>query len=351
MALDKVKAGLEVTQQGPVGDVLRFIEARPLLKAWVHTLTNPKHIKRWAWIIFRFILIAGLSYIILTPVIFMLSMSFRLPWDNMDPSIVWVPKNFSLIPFSEALKTLNVFKEGGDFFKDGFNSSLLETLRINVLTGLFQVASTCVVGYGLARFKFPFRGLVFGLVLFTVVVPSQTIMTGLAILMNKLHLTGPEKIVSGGAFWFPAILGGGLRSGIFIYVYRQFFRGQPKELEEAAVVDGCGYVGTFLRILLPGATSIIITVFLFALVWQWNEYYSVGIFMTDNKTLAVALSGLTSNTNVAGLQSAGLAVSNQYTMASMIQAGCLVVSAPILIIYVILQRYFTESIARSGIVG
>jgi len=304
---------------------------------------NPKHWKHWSWVIFRFLLILSLSYIVLSPIFFMITMSIRLPWDNMDPSVVWVPRNFSFTVIQQTFKAMNFFP------------SLWNTLKISVFTGCLQVVSTCIIGYGFARFKFPGRNLLFALVLFTLIVPFETIMPGLYLMFFNVGLKGTYF-----AFWLPAIFGSGIRAGIFVYIYRQFFRGQPPELAEAAVVDGCGYIKTFLKIMLPGATSIVITIFLFALVWQWNDNYLSAFFMDDVKyrTLATALSNLPEElrklmaTNQDASGELGVSdANNQHTMMSIIQCGALVMIFPVLVIYIVLQRYFTESISRSGIVG
>ena len=83
----------------------------------------------------------------------------------------------------------------------------------------------------------------------------------------KINLTNTPWVM-----YLPAILGMGLRSGLFIYMFRQFFRNIPKELEEAAIIDGCGPYRTFLRVMVPNAGAIFLTAFLFSLVWYWNEY-------------------------------------------------------------------------------
>jgi len=312
---------------------------RNIMQRMARWAQNPKHWRSLSWTAFRLLLLLGLSYIVISPMFFMITMSVRSPWDNMDPSVVWVPRNYSILPIQYAYQALN------------YIPSLIETLRANVLTGVIQMVSTCIIGYGFGRFRFKGREALFGLVLFTLIVPVQTIMPGLYMLMYNFKM-----IDTYWAFWLPAIFGGGLRSGIFVYIYRQFFRGQPKELSEAAIVDGCGYIGTFLRIMLPGATSIIITVFLFSLVWQWNDAYLAYFFLNNRRTLAVVLASFPVAIKdllrgQSGAEEDAGPMSNPYTITSMLQAGCMLMIAPILLVYIVLQRYFTESISRSGIVG
>lgn len=94
------------------------------------------------------------------------------------------------------------------------------------------------------------------------------------------------------AFYLPAICGFGVRSGILIFIFIQFYRGLPKELEDAAYIDGCGPLRTFLRIMLPNALPALITVLLFSVVWYWNDYQYAGMFLVDNQTLPLRLSNL-----------------------------------------------------------
>ncbi|MCL2433461.1 MAG: carbohydrate ABC transporter permease, partial [Clostridia bacterium] len=202
----------------------------------MHWLRNPRHVKMLIWGICRYVILLALSYIVLTPFIFMISMSIRSPWDNLDPSVMWIPRNYSTQVFAFTFRAM------------AFWRSLWETMKIGVFTGVLQVIVTCVVGYGFARFKFPGRGLLFAMVLFTLIVPMPTILSGFYMLMHDFRIfgisTGQKLLDTYLPFWLPALFGLGLRSAIFIYFYRQFFRGQPKELSEAATVDGCGYFGT-----------------------------------------------------------------------------------------------------------
>nr|MDD6335113.1 carbohydrate ABC transporter permease [bacterium] len=278
----KVSQSLSALRQNVQASESRYLSQHPRTARFLRYWRNPKHIRGAVWSVARFILLLGLSYIVLSPILFMISMSFRMPWDNMDPSVVWVPRSFTV-------QVINITAQAMHY-----GSAFLETLKTGVFTGCLQVVSTCVIGYGFARFKFPGRGLIFTLVLFTLIVPMQTIMSGYYMLMYsfKPFGIGPGIKLLGTywAFWLPALCGFGLRSAIFIYFYRQFFRGQPRELEEAATVDGCGYFSTFVRIMLPGATSIIVTVFLFALVWQWNDNYMASFLQVEGKmTLALTL--------------------------------------------------------------
>jgi multiple sugar transport system permease protein len=139
------------------------------------------------------------------------------------------------------------------------------------------------------------------------------------------------------------MLGVGLRAGLFIYIFRQFFRGLPKELEDAAYIDGCGPFSTFIRVMVPNSFQAILTVLILSVVWHWNEYYLTSMFFLNKWTIATSLTGMTNHLNDTNL--------NPYAFVTKMQAGSLLSILPILLMYLVLQKYFTESIERTGIVG
>jgi multiple sugar transport system permease protein len=156
-------------------------------------------------------------------------------------------------------------------------------------------------------------------------------------------------------------LGMGIRSGIFIYIFRQFFRGLPKELEESAQIDGCGVFRTFLSVMLPNARGAIITVSLFAFVWQWNDTYYVRIFeisdAVDFPLLTMQLLNAAENVYTALFYTGGLDLIGQNIwenpmFTSLISnVAALLMMLPLLIMYLFVQKQFVESIERTGIVG
>lgn len=143
-------------------------------------------------------------------------------------------------------------------------------------------------------------------------------------------------------FWLPALLATGLRSGLYVYIFRQFYRNIPVEIEEAALVDGAGYFKTFYRIMVPNASGSFLTVFLFSIVWYWNDTFYSSNFITRKRTLAKALS------NLRGDLGGG---NDYYSLSPKVMAGALLFVTPMLLIYIVLQRYFVQSVERTGIVG
>jgi len=147
------------------------------------------------------------------------------------------------------------------------------------------------------------------------------------------------------AMYIPAFFCNGIRAGLFIYLFRQFFRGLPKELEDAAYLDGCGPFKTFVSVMVPNAASSFLTVFIFSIVWYWNDYYVSSMYFTDGNTISLKING------VASIISMYLhnEIRNAADFVVWMEAGCLLAIAPIVIMYVFLQKYFTEGIERAGL--
>jgi len=315
----------------------------------VYALKWSKRLRANAAAALRTAVLAVLAYQLLYPLLYMLSMALRRPEEAMDPSVVWIPKSLTLQNFADTLRVMD--------FWDAFANSLY----IGVGCGLLDVFSCAFVAYGFARFRFPLSNALFALVVFTLVVPTQTILLPLYADMKYfdafgvLPLTaalfgGPDSVSLVGSyasFYLPSLFAMGLRSGLYIFIFRQFFKGMPKELEDAAYVDGYGPFRTFFRIMLPNAKNAVITVFLFSFVWHWNEYYLSNLFLGNlKKNFAIALSSLRVDLeSVVNVQT----ISDPLAVVTRIQAGSLLAILPLLILYLATQRYFTDSVENVGI--
>ena len=296
--------------------------------------------------IFRFIILLGLSYILLYPLIFMLSMALR-PLDQVaDPTIVWIPKSLTLS------NIINVF----GFMK--FGKAFGNTMLIFVLSAAIEVMTCAIVGYGFARFDFPLKKLWFVGVLLTILVPTQCIMIPLTLQIRYFDFFGISRLLSAVginatvnmlntpfALYVPSLFASGIRSGLFIFIYRQFFLGLAPELEDAAYIDGCGPFKTFLKVMLPLSSGSIIIVSLLSLVAHWNDTMFSTFFFENLDTLNSQLSLLqrTVSQSVSG-DIVGATAAYQ-------QAGALLFMLFPMTVYIIFQKWFTESIQTSGIVG
>ncbi|WP_078500471.1 carbohydrate ABC transporter permease [Paenibacillus selenitireducens] len=310
------------------------------MSEWIGRKSPAEKAKLWTWIIVRTLLILGFCYIILFPLFLRLSVAFRSKVDIYDPTVLWIPRHFTFDNLKIAITATK------------YGSALLNTFLISSTTTIIQLVACALAGYAFAKLKFKGSGLLFGLVIFTIVVPPQTIMIPLYLTYRYFDLFGAIKLFTGKSsvnlidtFWPFLISSGtamGLKNGLYIYIFRQFFRGVPKELEEASFVDGAGIFKTFYRIVLPNAVPAIVTVLLFSFVWQWNDSYYVSLFLSKVKVLSTQLTDMGS----------ALGVEPDPVYQSMLlNTGVLLMMAPLIILYLFVQRYFVESVERTGLVG
>ena len=297
--------------------------------------------------IVRFVFVSCVCYLFLFPLLYLLIASIQTPESLKDPSVVWIPRELTAQNFARAAEMLD------------FGRSFALTAAIAVFGTLATLFSCAMAGYALARFEFLEKRLAFALIL--IIIPPQT--TSMSVFLNfrffdplgiisafepltdidSLNLIGsPVSII------LPAVFASGIRSGLSIFIFRQFFLGQPKELEEAAKIDGCGVFGTYARIMLPLATPAIITVAVFSFVWYWNDSFFSSLFFTDDLKPLAAQIALLRNTFLA--DSGNVLFSAQESKAILAAAGLLSIAAP-LFVYLIIQKQFSESVERTGIVG
>ena len=301
--------------------------------------------------LFRFFLLIGICFVFLFPVLYMISNAIRTPASVNDPGVIWIPKEFTLDNFKMTIDAMDYW------------NSLIKTMSLDVVSASLQVITCSFVGYGFARFRFKEKGVLFAIVIFTIIVPPQTTMMSSFVNFRFFSFGGVSRLIeaitdetatvnllnTNWTFYLPAVFGMGIKSGLVILIFRQFFRGMPKELEESARIDGCGALRAYLRVIVPSAGSVFLTAILFSIVWYWNDYYLSAMYFSDHYPLSVALSQLRT-----GLQNHGVVPSSVFNtdeLRTYVQAGALLTILPLLVMYVLLQRFFTESIVRSGIVG
>ena len=300
------------------------------------------------WKIFRMFLLVGLSFVLLYPIIYMIVMAFRPPEDIYDPTVIWISNSLTLENITNALKLMD------------YSNSIRNTLFINIGSSVMQVVVCSMTGYAFARFQFKGKTLMFFVVLFTIVVPPQIISTpsyinfqffdffGIASLAQVFGIHIKVSLIdSVWAFYLPAMLGAGLKSGLFVFLFRQFYRGLPKELEDAAAIDGCGFGSCYVRIMIPNALSVIITSLILSGAWYWNDYFTSSMYMNTKLTITPSLLNLETESKMLY----GMNISDPYKIITLLQAGCLLTILPLIIAYIVLQRFLVKGFANSGIVG
>ena len=298
-----------------------------------------------AWPVFRFLILFGLGFVILTPLMFMISYGFRESGDMNDPTVMWIPRNLTLKVMKQTINAMGLTNSIANRQNPLFN-----TLVLNLGCSLLQVLTCAITGYGFARFKFKGRDLLFGIVILMILVPTQILSIPLYMTFKNFMFGAVKLIDKFAVMYLPAMMANGIRSGLMIFIFRQFFRGLPKELEDAAYLDGCGPFNTFIRVMVPNAASSFLTVFLFSIVWYWNDFYVSSSFFINTKTIALVLKNLDTTLNLAIFNNANAQVSAREKIV-WLESGCLISITPMLILYACLQRHFTEGIERSGLVG
>ena len=277
-----------------------------------------------------FVLIAA-GFVYLYPMIYMAICSVMSQSDLVDPSITWVPTGISFENYTSAFETLDFFKSIGNSF-------------IMVLpTAIFQMLSTAIVGYGLARFNFPLKKLWLVLVVATFLLPVNITLIPRYVLYNQygiLNTVFPQ--------YLPALLGQGIKSTVFILMYYMVFSSYPKTFDEAAAIDGANRFKIFYKIALPMGKSTSILTILFSVIWYWNETeQSKLLFGSEITTLPIQLENFAERY----IALYGNNDTFQRLNESVSLAGTFLSIIPMLILYVIFQRQFVESIERSGITG
>ncbi|MFA5561665.1 MAG: carbohydrate ABC transporter permease [Eubacteriales bacterium] len=316
-------------------------------------LTSPSFWIEKVWFFFRFVIMLGVSYVILSPFLSKILQSFMAKEDFVDATVSIIPKNWNL----QMYKFLIIENE---YFQAMFN-----TAALSLICALLQTFCCCMVGYGLAKFKFKGNKLVTVLVIITMAVPHSTLRLSMLqhfvsfdlAAIQSFNMKGPIELIFGNtikltnSFW-PLIImsmaGIGLKNGLYIFMMRQFFRGVPDELEESAYVDGSGTFHTFVRIILPLSIPMMITIFLFAFSWQWTDSFYSELFFAGAVNKTWLLPDIIST--IPPSLETGYAGKAMYYSAIRNTGGILII-LPLLIIYLFCQRYLVQGIERSGLVG
>ena len=285
--------------------------------------------------IMLYVLLVIFGFVFLYPLIYMVSYAFMTPEDVVNPFVHYLPTQwFYMGNFTLAYQVLNYMKALG------------RSLLIAVLPAILQCVSTSLIGYGLARFRVPGKGVILALVLATFIIPPQATMIPQMLMYTNV---GMDNIL---AFLVPALFGQGLKSAIFILIFFQFFRSLPASLEEAAKIDGAGIIRIFVFIAVPLAFSGYLLTFLFSFVWYFNETTLTALFLGSKfQTLPLALESFLQSFNDMNSGAASSGESGKTINEAIYMAGTFLSILPLLIIYFIAQKQFVESVDKAGITG
>lgn len=317
-------------------------KTREIFKDPDQTKSFLNSVKNFLVALLRAAILIGVGYVILSPVIGIVVNSISSNKDAYNPMVFVLPQYPTLERYSLVLERLNYIPT---MLRD-----LIYTLTLTAL----QLLVCSMVGYGFARFNFPFKKLLFGCVVVMIVIPAHTIMLPLYMTFKSFDPFGIVSAIKGtpgimgtvAPMYIMTLLGCGVRSGLYIYIFNQFFRGLPKEIEEAALVDGCGVWYTYFRIMLVNAMPAVITVAVFSIVWQFNDTFYAKLFLiSEDVVISKKISSL--QAVIANVDK----ILDTTIQELYLDAGIVLIILPVLIIYLVLQKYFIEGVERSGIVG
>ena len=297
----------------------------------------------------RLVFLISISYIVLYPLLYMIISSLSVESAFMSSRRIWLPDSLTFTYYPMIVEIIDYFK------------TLLSTVKYEIVAALIEVCSCAVAAYGFSRFNFKLKKFCTAMLFLTILIPTAMIIIPLAInyahldifgilgLVNKLTGVDLRPSISNTpwSFWLPSLFAMGLRSGIMIYIYMQFFKGLPGEFEEAAYVDGAGPLRTFLQIIIPSSTVVILTVSVFSIIWHWNDYQMSTMFMNKDLPLSVSLVNLPDQLGIFGYHLSDF----DPRAISLLMAACILYILPVLVFYLIIQHWFIESVDRVGITG
>ena len=343
-AVKETKNSIRVDYEGKLSFKERMMSKLKSSHTWITVVIN----------IFRFIMMLGVSYVILYPFFARIAGSFMTKEDIVDATVSLIPKHFTLDTYKYII------------VENHYLQAVVNTAILSLLCALIQTLIACLIGYGLAKFKFKGNSLIMIIVVISMIIPHRTLRLALQghfinfdiLTVQAWPYKGPIELLFGDTIelvdtMWPLIImslfGLAFKNGLYIYLMRQFFKGVPDELEESAYVDGSGVFRTFFQIILPLSVPMMITVFLFAFSWQWTDEFYTGIFWTNGSEFYL-MPDVYKTVPETLQQFDKFAGWPLYKNVIQNTAGMLII-APLIILYLFCQKYLVQGIERSGLVG
>lgn len=276
--------------------------------------------------VFIYIVLIETAYLYLNPIFYMISTMVKGLDDLLDPTVNWIPKAIYWGHLKEAWELLN------------YPTSFGVSFGLSIGASLFQLVACAMAGYAFARVKFPFKRFWFACLIFAFVIPPQVTVLPLIIMYREVGWIDTYF-----PMLIPALFGHGLKGALYVIIYRQFFSILPKELEEAAKIDGASLYRVFFKVMLPIATPAIVVVFLFSFVWNWNDSYfpMMFLFKMQDVPLSIALVKATGDISTE---------EGKLFAQSLDMAKSFLAVMPPLVLYLFTQRWFIEGVERTGLV-
>ena len=282
-----------------------------------------------ALIIYALLTLFG--FVFLYPILYMIAYSLMSTADLVDPSVRYLPTGAEWSNYAEAWVVLD------------YPKVFWQTVLVSALPAICQTFACALTGWGLARFNFRGKKILFGLILFTFIVPSCLTMLPTVSLYAQMKITG--NVLS---YILPALFGQGFKSAAFILIFYNYFKAIPQSIIEAASIDGAGTIRTFLRIGIPSARSAFLLTILLSVVWYYNETVLASVYFGSAiTTLPLGIENFKASFDSL-YQGSG---EGKSINESIYMAGTVLNILPLAVLYVFTQKFFVQGMDKAGITG
>jgi multiple sugar transport system permease protein len=287
-----------------------------------------------------YVLLIELVYVIIFPFITKISASFMSESDMFDRTV-------NLIPKSPTLENFRVVLEQANYW-----SAIRNTFILALCVAIVQTFICAMTGYGLSKLRGKSATLVLGLVLMTVLIPPQVVLVPLFLSFRFFDVFGIMGLAGNSLNLIDSVTplailsltGFGLKNGLYILVMRQFFKGVPEEIEEAAMLDGAGAFRSYMRVVLPVSGPMLTTIFMLSFCWQWTDTFYSNIFFARKIEVIARSIFLMPGVTGGNAQTA-------FQLHALLHTGVFLAIIPLILVYAVAQRRLVTGLERSGIVG
>ena len=299
------------------------------------TTTRKPHDSFSAWrarlpLILTYIFLIIGAIVMIMPFVWMVSTSVKPDREIFGDTIRWIPTELDLQNYSDAFEQTNMPR------------LFLNTVIVTAVAVASQVLLGSMAGYAFARLQFRGKMLLFFALLTTMMVPFEVLIIPVFLLIKFFPLAGGNDLLGQGGTGLINTLGGimfpNFVSVFGVFLFRQFYLSFPKEIEEAAIVDGCSRIGVYWRILIPNSKPVMGTMALFAFLWSWNDFLWPLVVVKEDSLKTIQL---------------GLSVFDQEqgTAWAELMAASVMAVVPVIILYIFLQRFLVSGGLTSGLKG
>ena len=289
--------------------------ARPIARDW--TFPRLATLGKIARTVILYLVLAALSLVFFFPLVWMFTTAIKPTTQMFKIPPIWIPDPSQWDVFWTTWMRAN------------FNTYLQNTVKITALSMVGRVASCALVGFSFARLRWPGKNALFILTLSTMMLPFQVLMIPQFLIFKSFGWIDTHL-----PLWVPSFGG----TAFYIFLMRQYFLTLPRELDDAAKIDGCSWWGIFYRILLPLARPALATIAIFTFMSQWNSFLEPLILLNSSRNCTLAL---------------GLAMfRDQFDVDwNAIMAMSFLMVLPCLAVFFLAQKYFIQGISTTGLKG